>query len=84
MGTDYQFLIGQRFSIGGEIYVVEELTSRNEQIYVRAQAPDDADIVLCEPTTSGDGLLFKLTEVIQTLLVDEEIELSHPNYLTAL
>jgi hypothetical protein len=80
MKKDYQFLIGQRFSVGGEIYVVQDLTDRDEQTYVRAAASTD-DIVLSEPGTSDR--LFSLNEVIQSLLVDEEIELFSPNYLAA-
>jgi hypothetical protein len=88
MRKDYQFLIGQRFFVAGEIYVVQELTSLDEHIYVRAHvqadATDQADIVLSEPGATGAGRLFQLKEVIQSLLVEEEIELFHPNYLTAL
>jgi hypothetical protein len=80
MRKDYQFLIGQRFSVGGEIYVVQDLTDRDEQTYVRAAASTD-DIVLSEPGVSDR--LFSLKEVIQSLLVDEEIELFSPNYLAA-
>ncbi len=82
MGKDYHFLIGQRFSVGGEIYVVQDLTNRDEHTYVQADTSPDDDIVVCEPQRS-EGRLFRLNEVIQTLLVDEEIELVSPNYLAA-
>jgi hypothetical protein len=81
MRKDYQFLIGQQFSVGGEIFVVQDLTNRDEHTYVQAQPAQEGDIVLSEP---GSGeTLFKLNEVIQSLLVDEEIELFNPNYLAA-
>ena len=81
MRKDYQFLIGQRFSVGGEIFVVQDLTNRDEQTYVQAEISRESDIVLSEPGCGGK--LFKLNEVIQSLLVDEEIELFNPNYLAA-
>ena len=89
---DYQFLIGQRFSVGGEIFVVQDLSNRDEHTYVHAdvhadlhtdvhtEPPAEDDIVVSEP---GSAKLFKLNEVIQSLLVDEEIELFNPNYLAA-
>ncbi len=83
MRKDYQFLIGQRFSVGEDIYVVRDLTSRDEHTYVHAQASDCEGIVLPEPGAVDDDRLFNLHEVIQTLVVEEEIELFHPNYLTA-
>ena len=81
MKKDYQFLIGQRFSVGGEIFVVQDLTHRDEHTYVQAQPSGEGEIVLSEPGSAAR--LFKLNEVIQSLLVDEEIELFNPNYLAA-
>jgi hypothetical protein len=85
MIKDYQFLIGQRFSVGGEIYVVQDLTNRDEHTYVQAAASVNDEIVVTEPQQplAQDGRLFMLSEVIQSLLVDEEIELFYPNYLAA-
>ena len=82
MNKDYQFLIGQRFSMGGEIFVVQDLTKRDEHTYVQAGASIDA-IVVSEATQTQNTQLFKLNDVIQSLLVDEEIELFNPNYLAA-
>ena len=89
MRKDYQFLIGQRFSVGGEIYVVRDLTCQDEFTHVQAEAENTLDFVLTEPraqeqrgTQAGDRI-FRLNEVIQSLLVDEEIELFNPNYLAA-
>ena len=81
MKKDYQFLIGQRFSVAEGIFVVQSLTNQDEHTYVQAQPSQESDLLLSEP--DGAGALFKLNEVIQALLVDEEIELFPPNYLAA-
>lgn len=85
MGKDYHFLIGQRFSVNGEIYVVQGLINTDERTYVQAETSADDDIVISESQElkAQEGHLFELNEVIQTLLVDEEIELFNPNYLAA-
>ena len=84
MNKDYQFLIGQRFSVGGEVFVVQDLTKRDEHTYVQAGVSTD-EIVVSEATQdqTQSSQLFKLNDVIQSLLVDEEIELFNPNYLAA-
>ena len=73
MNKDYQFLIGQRFSVGGDIYVVRDLTSGEDRTYVEAQLPEQED----------SQQTFSLKDVIEWLVVDEEIELFNPNYLAA-
>ena len=97
MRKDYQFLIGQRFSVGGEIYVVSDLTRGEEHTYVEANTserapqtasdytsePALAEIVVGEARAEAATETFKLSDVIQWLLVDEEIELFNPNYLAA-
>ncbi len=80
MKKDYQFLIGKRFSVGGEIFVVQDLSNRDEHTYVHADVHAD---VPAAPPAEDNAKLFKLNEVIQSLLVDEEIELFNPNYLAA-
>ncbi len=79
MRKDYQFLIGQRFAFGGEIYVVRDLTAAEDSTYVTANpsAGDEA------AHGAADFETFSLSDVIQWLLVDEEIELFNPNYLAA-
>lgn len=86
MKKDYQFLIGQRFSAEGEIYVVREVVSQEDQFFALASvsSSDDEDIVVSEAGQEEAGRTFRLSEVIQSLLVDEEIELFSPNYLAAL
>ena len=86
MKKDYQFLIGQRFTAEGDIYVVRELTSQEEQVFILADVfrTEDEEIVVSEAGQGDLQRAFKLNEVIQSLLVDEEIELFSPNYLAAL
>jgi len=88
MSKDYRFLIGQRFAFGGAIYVVQDLTAAEDRTYVTAN-PSAEDLPDARP--GDEGLVgepgfetFSLSDVIQWLLVDEEIELFNPNYLAAL
>ncbi len=84
MKKDYRFLIGQRFSVGGEIYVVEDLKASENRTYVQANASQRP--VPADGAASGadDGFrIFPLSDVLQRLLVDEEIELFNPNFLAA-
>ena len=74
MRRDYRFLIGHAFSVAGETYVVRDLTTRDDHTVVEAGRSDG------EASSSE----FSLAEVIERLIVDEEIELFNPNYLTAL
>jgi hypothetical protein len=71
---DYEFLIGHRFSVEGEIYVVRDLTEDEGGTFVQAGSSDKD-----QPYPR----MFSLSDVIQWLLVDEEIELFNPNYLAA-
>ena len=70
--------------MGGEVFVVQDLTKRDEHTYVQAGVSTD-EIVVSEATQeqTQSSQLFKLNDVIQSLLVDEEIELFSPNYLAA-
>lgn len=70
---DYQFLIGLRFSVGEDIYIVHDLTSGDGPTQVEAHISDEVEA--CRT--------FTLSDVIEWLLVDEEIELFSPNYLAA-
>lgn len=78
MTKDYQFLIGQRFAVDGEIYVVRDLTSADDRTYVEVHASENG-----MEEESFVSRTFTLGDVIQWLLVDEEIELFNPNYLAA-
>jgi hypothetical protein len=71
---DYEFLIGHRFSVEGEIYVVRDLTEDEGHTFVQAGSSDKNQI---------HPRMFSLSDVIQWLLVDEEIELFNPNFLAA-
>ena len=77
MRKDYRFLIGQRFAFAGEIYVVQDLTAADDRTYVQANAST------AEARSTGGLETFSLSDVIQSLLVDEEIELFNPNFLAA-
>lgn len=86
MNKDYQFLIGQRFSVAGEIYVVSDLEKGTEHTFVKAHASDDQgaghalrEILIGEAHIATSSVrTFQLRDVIQGLLVDEEIELFNP------
>ena len=84
MSKDYQFLIGQRFSVDGVTYVVRDLTAADdEQRYLAAGSPE-SDHGTREPARAAtDARTFTLQDVINSLVVDEEIELFNPNYLAA-
>ena len=99
MKKDYRFLIGQRFAFGGVIYVVQGLTTNEERTFVQAIATDESlengiggvvgsDLAfqvtapaMVDPDAPAET--FSLSDVIQWLLVDEEIVLFNPNYLSA-
>ncbi|MGE0624500.1 MAG: hypothetical protein AB7I04_19160 [Pseudomonadales bacterium] len=82
MRKDYRFLIGQRFAFGGAIYVVQDLTAAEDRTYVTAN-PSDTDAREQSGGAEPGTETFSLSDVIQWLLVDEEIELFYPNYLAA-
>ena len=83
MTKDYQFLIGQRFAVGGEIYVVRDLISADDRTYVEVHASENGASENGTEKESFVSRTFTLSDVIQWLLVDEEIELFNPNYLAA-
>ena len=74
MKKDYHFLIGQRFSAEGEIYVVQELTAGEEEVVL-------VEASIAAPTAAENSRTFSLRDVIEWLLVDEEIVLFSPDYL---
>lgn len=83
MRKDYRFLIGQRFAFAGAIYVVQDLTAAEDRTYVRANPSFPEQAGADAPTGEDAVETFSLSDVIQWLLVDEEIELFYPNYLAA-
>lgn len=83
MRKDYRFLIGQRFAFRGAIYVVEDLTAAEDRTYVRANPSSPERAAADALSGEGEAETFSLSDVIQWLLVDEEIELFYPNYLAA-
>lgn len=73
MGRDYRFLIGRQFLADGGLYFVHSLSAGDGPPVVEAAlSADDAP-----------SHRFSIGEVIRGLLVEEEIELFNPNYLSA-
>ena len=70
---DSHCLVGKHFTVGGEIYVVAELTVRETGTVVEAHNRQD----------NSATRRFFLPDVLERLMVEEEIELFSPNYLTA-
>ena len=68
-----KFLVGQRFSVGEDIYVVRDLTQGTGPATVEAYISEKVEA----------SRTFPLSDVLERLLVDEEIELFNPNYLAA-
>ena len=67
---DFEFLIGSRFSVDGKLYTVQGLQQTENELFVEAE--------------HGKNLaVFPVDQMMNTLLVEEEIELFKPNYLTA-
>lgn len=87
MRKDYQFLIGQRFSVDGVTYVVRDLTAAEDRTYVEARSSEqeagERDSRRRDSLPLEDSHTFTLRDVIESLVVDEEIELFNPNYLAA-
>lgn len=73
MNRDYHFLIGLQFAADGAVYVVRNLAAADGQTTVEALSDDEA----------ANPRVFSLRDVINWLLVEEEIELFNPNYLSA-
>ena len=73
MSRDYRFLIGRQFAADGELYVVHGLQIGEGPLAVEAS------------TAEGESSprFFSISDVINSLLIEEEIELFNPNYLSA-
>jgi hypothetical protein len=67
---EYQCLVGRQFTVEEEVFVVRELSTDTERTLVKADSE----------RTAGNLRTFFITEVIERLLVDEEIELFNPTY----
>ena len=68
---EYQSLVGRQFAVDEEIFVVRELATEEDRTLVRANTEGDVTAMRT----------FFITEVLERLLVDEEIELFRPTYL---
>jgi len=81
MKMDYQFLIGRDFSVGEDVYTVRDIAWSDDSALVEAHPRNDQNVVSL-PNVRG-SYQFPLTQVLQWLLVEEEIELFNPNFLGA-
>ena len=80
MKMDYQFLIGRDFSVGEDVYTVRDIAWSDDFALVQAHPKSDQNVL----ALPGIGnCQFPLTQVLQWLLVEEEIELFNPNFLGA-
>ena len=77
---DYQFLIGRDFSVGDDVYTVRDIAWSEDAAFVQAHPKSDQNVV---PLLNLGNCQFPLTQVLQWLLVEEEIELFNPNFLGA-
>lgn len=73
MGKDYRFLIGRQFRAEGGLYFVHALAMGESSPVIEAGLSAD------DPPSHT----FSIGDVIRGLLVEEEIELFNPNYLSA-
>ena len=73
MKTDYQFLIGQDFSVGDDVYTIQDVGWTDDTALVEANVKEQV----------GKASLssFPVSQVLQWLPVEEEIELFNPNFL---
>ena len=73
MKTDYQFLIGQDFSVGDDVYTIQDVAWTDDTALVEANVK--------EQVGKDSPSSFPVSQVLQWLLVEEEIELFNPNFL---
>ena len=71
--NDYTYLLGQHFCVAGEIHVVQDLSTDEAGTFV---------VATCSVDEADATRTFAISEVIACLLIEEEIELFSPNYLT--
>ncbi len=71
---DYQFLVGHRFTVEGQVFEVCDILLSGHCVFVDAQF-----------TNAGETTVrrFPAATAIESLLVDEEIELYSPNFVFA-
>ena len=72
MDMDYQFLVGHQFDVDGQVYVVRDILMSGHRVFVDAETTCDGE------TTQRS---FPAATAIESLLVDEEIELFSPNFV---
>jgi len=74
MNLEYRFLLGHRFNVDSRSYLVRTILVRDQCVFVNA-----------ESTVNGKTTTrrFPAATAIESLLVEEEIELFSPNFVTA-
>lgn len=76
MNKSYRMLVGRQFTIGKDPYVVSGFSGHKGMVLV--------DAIDCYPSPKRPARLqVPLERVLQSLLVDEEIELKQPDFLRA-
>lgn len=71
---DYQFLVGHKFSVDDQQYAVLEIVIRDQRVFVEADTTVDGKTIRRQ---------FPAATAIESLLVEEEIELFSPNFVFA-
>lgn len=71
---DYQFLEGHRFNVDGQVYEVCDILMSGDCVFVDAQFTIDGKTTMRR---------FPAATAIESLLVEEEIELFSPNFVFA-
>ncbi len=67
----YQCLVGRHFAVDEQVYIVGSLRAYQRHTIVEAHKEQDR----------ASTVRFFLTDVLEALLIDEEIELFQPGYL---
>ncbi len=76
MKQSLRMLIGRQFTVGNEIFTVCEVTRVGHRDLIEATGADRA-------AKPGRRIRFPVERVLQSLLVEEEIELSQPGFFGA-
>ena len=69
---DYQFLLGHRFDVDGQVFEVCDVLLSGHRIFVDAEFSSDGETAVKR---------FPAATAIESLLVEEEIELFSPNFV---
>ncbi|MCZ6855154.1 MAG: hypothetical protein O7G86_14690 [Gammaproteobacteria bacterium] len=73
MNLEYQFLIGHQFNLDGKLFKVRDIVVIDQCVFVNAESESHGQ------TTARR---FPAATAIESLLVEEEIELFSPNFVS--